>query len=176
MTLRLAFGVDPGTSGAIAVVADGEPIGFFDMPTEPRASGNGRMVDGRQLGALLRGAIIQHRGAHVVAVIERVQAMPTKLHGREQGATSTFNFGQADGIARGVIRCLGIPVVSAEPSVWKRHNGLIKAEKSASVDLVLRRFPALAESLARVKDHGRAEALLIALWAHETEQFARGAA
>lgn len=171
MTLHLVFGVDPGVSGAIAVVADGEPAGFIDMPTETRQSGNGQIVDGHQLGALLRGVMIQHRGAHVFAAIERVQAMPDKLKGVRQGSSSVFNFGQADGIARGVIRCLGIPLVSVEPSQWKRRYNLIGVEKHFSRSYVIGRFPHLAGQLGRVKDHGRSDALLVALYALETERF-----
>lgn len=175
MTLRLAFGVDPGNSGAIAVVADLQPVGFLDMPTEARQSGKGHIIDGHKLGALIRGAMIQHRGAHVVAAIERVGAMRKGEGAPTQGTTSAFTFGQADGIARGVIRCLGIQLVSVEPSQWKRHHGLIKAEKDASRQLVLLRYPDLASELARIKDQGRAEALLVALYALETEAFARAA-
>jgi hypothetical protein len=175
MTLHLTFGVDPGNSGAIAIVADGEPIRFLDMPTELRASGKGYIVDGHQLAAMLRGVMIQNRGAHCFAVIERVGAMRKGEGAPTQGASSAFNFGQADGIARGVIRCLGIPLISCEPTQWKRHFGLLKQEKDAARQLVIARYPAMAQHLQRIKDQGRADAALIALWAHETEAFARAA-
>ena len=60
------------------------------------------------------------------------------------------------------------------PAVWKRHFGLIfpkgtpKAQiKAASRALAQKRFPALADLFKRVKDDGRAEACLIALYGYE---------
>jgi hypothetical protein len=54
--------------------------------------------------------------------------------------------------------------VEYRPSVWKKYFGL-KHDKNASRTLGLRHFP--QAPLARVKDHDRAEALLLALYLKE---------
>lgn len=168
MTLRLVLGCDPGQSGAIAVLADGEPTGFIDMPTMPRKAG-GFEVNAASLAAQLRGILQQHRGAYVMAVVEQVGSMP------RQGLASTFRFGQSDGILRGVLAALGIGYITVSPVKWKNHYGLTGQVKDAARTLAIRRFPNVADELARKKDGGRADALLIALWAHGTEQHARAA-
>lgn len=163
MTLRLILGIDPGQTGAIALFADGEPAGFIDMPTHERAKGGGRQVDGHRLAASLRGVLHQHTGAHVVVVTERVQAM-----GKSPGA-SMFRFGQADGIVRGVLGALGLPLLEVEPQTWKRHFGLLKTEKTDARQYAMRRWPTHAIGLLQAKQDGRSDALLVAAWAYETE-------
>lgn len=163
MTLRLVLGVDPGQTGAIALLADGEPAGFIDMPTRERKAG-GVMIDGAALAAALRGARMHHPGAYTFAVIEQVSAGPG------QGVSAMFRFGQADGIARGVLEALGVPCIEVHPSTWKRYLQLTGADKDAARLLALKRFPGLAATLARKKDVGRADALLIALWSELTQQ------
>lgn len=165
MTFRLTLGVDPGQTGAIAALADGVPAGFIDMPTIPRKAG-GFQVNGSLLADRIRELLRQHQGASVLAVLEQVNAMP------KQGGTSVFRFGQSDGIARGVLGALGIGYIEVPPQTWKRHLRLTGCDKDAARQQVIQRFPALSGQLARKKDIGRADALLVALWAELTEQVA----
>lgn len=162
-TFRLTLGVDPGQSGAIAAIADGEPAGFIDMPVLTRKAG-GQIVDGATLASDLRALIRQHPGAHITAALEQVSAMPG------QGVSSMFRFGQADGVVRGVLGALGIGLVEVSPQTWKGRMRLTGTAKDAARTQAIQRFPALAGALARKKDIGRADALLIALWACLTEQ------
>lgn len=168
MTQRLVLGVDPGQTGAIALLADGQPAGFIDMPTKERRAG-GLQIDGASLAAQIRGVRQQHAGAYTFAVIEQVSAGPG------QGVSGMFRFGQADGIVRGVLDALGIPSIEVHPLTWKRYLQLQGQEKDAARLMVLQRFPGLAAMLARKKDVGRADALLVALWAELTEQIGRAA-
>jgi hypothetical protein len=169
MTWRLTIGIDPGTSGAIAWLADGVPAGGFDMPCKGRDQAAGRMVDGGHLAAQLRGVLMAHPGASVVVVHELVGGF------RGQGGASMFAFGQSDGIVRGVCATLGLRTVEVRPQVWKKHFGLLKRKgepapgKDASRTRVISLFPDKALPYVRAKDDGRAEAVLIALWAHQTE-------
>lgn len=163
MTLRLVIGCDPGQSGGLALLADGEPAGFIDMPTMPRKAG-GNEVNAASLAAQIRGLMHQHPGAYVLAVVEQVSAMPG------QGVTSMFRFGQSDGVLRGVLGALGISYVEVHPTKWKNYFGLRGTEKDAARTLAIRRFPSIADQLARKKDQGRADAILMALWALNTEQ------
>jgi crossover junction endodeoxyribonuclease RuvC len=168
MTNRLVLGVDPGQTGAIAVLADGDVEGFIDMPTLPRRAG-GFQVNAAELAASLRGVLQRFSGAYVLAVLEQVSAMP------KQGGASGFRFGQSDGMVRGVLGALRIPIIEVPPQMWKRHLRLTGCNKDAARTLAVQRFPAAAPSLTRKKDIGRADALLIALWAELTEQVSRAA-
>ena len=168
MTFRLTLGVDPGQTGCIAALADGVPAGFIDMPTLSRRAG-GQQVDAAMLAGDLRLLLAQHPGAHVLAVLEQVSAMPG------QGGTSMFRFGQSDGIARGVLGALRIGVLEVSPSTWKRALGLIGVPKDAARTLMVQRFPDVADRLRRKKDVGRADALCLALWAEQTGQIGAAA-
>lgn len=175
MTMRLTIGIDPGMSGAIAFVADGVPAAVHDMPVMPRKAG-GNQVNAAELAALLRGTFHSHAGAYIVAVLEVVNAMPSipgqNGERRQMGSSSAFRFGESYGIVRGVLGALGIGVIPAVPVVWKKRMGLSGAEKDVARTVAIERWPALHPSLARKKDIGRADALLIAAWAELTEQVA----
>ena len=163
MTHRLVIGIDPGQSGAVALLADGVPGGFIDMPTMARKAG-GNEIDAVTLAEQLRHAMYGgHGGAYRVAVLEAVSAMP------KQGVTSTFRFGESFGVVKGVLGALRIPLVLVPAATWKRHLGLWGADKDYARTLAITRFPSMAEQLFRKKDVGRADALLIAHWAELTE-------
>lgn len=165
MTYRVTIGIDPGQTGALAVLADGEFDRFIDMPTVARRAG-GLQINAAGLAASLRGLMHAHRGAYTLAILEQVGAMP------KQGVASTFRFGQSDGVVRGVLGALGIGFVEVPAATWKRHLHLLGADKDAARAMAIQRFPAAAAHLARKKDVGRADAALIALWAQQTEQVA----
>lgn len=171
MTYRLTLGVDPGQTGAIAVLADHQFVRFIDMPLMDRPVGGGQMIDDEKLAAILRGVRGEHRGAYAYAVIERVQAI-----GKSPGA-HMFRFGQSDGIVRGVLGALGFPKINVEPQEWKKFLQIAgkKVDPDAGRQAALRLYPEAAEFLARKKDSGRADALLIARWALLTEQVASAA-
>ncbi|HET9817706.1 MAG TPA: hypothetical protein VFP92_00895 [Rhodanobacteraceae bacterium] len=149
----------------MALLADGEVDRFIDMPTVARRAG-GQQVDGVTLANELREGLARHSGADVLAVLELVSAMP------KQGASSGFRFGQSDGVLRGVLGALRVPLIEVPPQMWKRHLRLTGCDKDAARALAIRRFPDAAPRLARKKDIGRADALCLALWAMVTEQVA----
>lgn len=168
MTLRVTIGIDPGQTGALAVLADGAFAGFYDMPTLPRAAG-GLQIDAVTLAAKLRGVFSTHHGARVFAVLEQVGAMP------KQGVTSTFRFGESFGVVLGVLGALGIPHMQVRPERWKKYLQLSGQEKDVARTVAVQRHPNASMFLERKKDVGRADALLIATWAEITEQVARAA-
>jgi len=175
MTLRLTFGIDPGLSGAVATLIDGEAGPFLDMPTFHNGTAN--EVEATALADFIRQVRSDHAGAHVSACIERVRAMPDRGGGnvRKMGAQSSFNFGDGFGQVKCAFRVLGIKPLLVEAQSWKRHYGLLGTDKDAARLLAIRRFPDAAQRLARKKDQGRADALLIALWHENTDQHARAA-
>lgn len=166
--LRLTFGVDPGLSGAVCALVDGEFAAVLDMPTRLATKTGTRMeVDDQALAAWVREQWQQHRGAWASACIERVGAVP--MEGRRQGTSSSFNFGEGAGVVRAVFATLGIAYTRVAPAQWKRHYGLIGTEKDAARQLAIKRFPSMADLLKRKKDSGRADAVLLALWYESTE-------
>lgn len=150
MVGRCILGVDPGSSGAIAFYLpdDGGVVIVEDVPTADR------MVDAVTLSARIRAM------APTGAIVEKVGAMPG------QGVSSTFKFGMAYGQAIGVIAALSIPMHLVWSGYWKKHYRL-SADKEEARALALRLWPG-GNSFARKKDHGRAEAALIARFAVET--------
>jgi Holliday junction resolvasome RuvABC endonuclease subunit len=148
------LGIDPGTVGGFAVVeisngASPQLIDAIDVPTT--GTGAKQRVD----AIAMRNWIETHRPDH--AAIERAQAMP------KQGASSGFKYGRATGALEAVIACCEIPFTIIEPAAWKRAHHLRGGDKESARQLALQLFSAAHALLARKKDHGRAEAALIAL-------------
>lgn len=168
MTMRLTFGIDPGLSGAIVALADGEPCHIFDIPVVER---NGwKEVAADQLSVLIRDVRNQHPGAYFSACLERVGARPG------DGGTSAFRFGEGFGKVKAVLEVKGIPFVMPVPAQWKRYFGLLGTDKDAARLLAITRFPGAADELKRKKDQGRADALLLALYLENTDHAGRNAA
>jgi crossover junction endodeoxyribonuclease RuvC len=84
-----------------------------------------------------------------------------------QGIASAFRYGRAVGALEAAIALCAIPVEIVEPSVWKRFWKLAGKDKEAARQKALQLFPSAHALLARRKDHGRAEAALIALFRAE---------
>jgi len=161
MSLHVTFGIDPGLTGAVGVVIDGQAGPVLDMPT--MTVGTKTEVDPRAIAAFVRQVRQAHLGAAFSGCVERVRAMPPKGD-RRPGAQSSMNFGESYATAKTVLAVMGIDFSLAEPASWKRHFGLIGEDKDASRVLAIARFPSVADQLKRKRDHGRAEAYLLALW------------
>lgn len=173
--LHLTIGIDPGVQGAIAALADGDFEAVIDMPLMDRVT-KGNEVDGAQLAGVLREMRARHPGAAVLVMMEQVNAMPSVADKfgkrRGMGSTSAFNFGEGFGVIKGVIAALGMPMVLTTPQKWKKEYGLIGKPKDLARTIAARRFPVAVPLLKRVKDSGRADAILIADWGRRTEQYA----
>lgn len=89
-------------------------------------------------------------------VIERVSARPG------QGVVSMFNFGVSFGVLLGLATASQARVQLVWPQKWQKTYGLIGKPKSSSIREAYLRFPNSRDRLARKKDDGRAEALLLA--------------
>jgi crossover junction endodeoxyribonuclease RuvC len=148
-----ALGVDPGLSGALAIVEtfNGVPtlIDAIDMPSVGT-------------GAKARVDVIaeaQWIGKHApsTAYVERAQAYPG------QGASSGFSYGRAAGAIEAAITLCSIPMTLVEAASWKRRLHLPGKDKEAARQKALQLFPGAHALLARRKDHGRAEASLLVI-------------
>jgi crossover junction endodeoxyribonuclease RuvC len=151
-------GVDPGLSGACALLeianSDTTLVDVIDAPII--GSGAKQSVDVIQLQEWLL------RHAPRCAFLERAQAMP------KQGASSGFKYGRVVGALEAVLTVSAIAITMIEPSKWKRHFHLQGADKEGARGLAIRLYPGRHHFFARKKDHGRAEAVLIALYGAQT--------
>jgi hypothetical protein len=138
------IGVDPGISGALALLVDGVLEGVIDMPVFS-GEASGRMI-----------AIHLGLANPDVVVVEHVHPMP------RNGGIASFSLGKNYGVVLGVAGSLSLPLVKIGPQEWKRLNGLRGKPKEASRGLAIQLWPDHAAKFARVKDDGRAEAALIA--------------
>jgi crossover junction endodeoxyribonuclease RuvC len=154
---RIYLGFDPGMQGAIAAITADGSARVVDMPTVVTKATRREILAG-ELAALV--ALFAENGdGGVTAVFEKPIAMP------RQASQSTLAAGRGVGLIEGVLAALRVPYESIAPSAWKAQMGIPKgATKDVSRARALALFPALAEQLARKKDDGRAEALLLAEW------------
>jgi hypothetical protein len=154
------IGVDPGITGAIAVIEIGvKPafIGVFDMPLYTlKVSGKDRKrIDLTGLSFLLES--YSHKTK--IAVIEDVGQVGTNAD-----PFSSFVFGFATGAVHGALAMAGVKIEKVKPQVWKAALGL-DSDKTLSLKLALKIFPESEKYLKRKMDHGRAEAILLAWFA-----------
>lgn len=141
------IGIDPGATGAIALVfQDGGAI-CFDCPPDAN------------LLTRLMYQIEETYGEPKLCIIEQQQAMPG------QGVVSMFKLGQNYGMWLAALSMKFWPHRAVRPSQWKSGLGYPpdkKLTKEHSLTLARRLFPNSVDQLTRKKDHGRAEALLLA--------------
>jgi crossover junction endodeoxyribonuclease RuvC len=167
-------GIDPGLEGAIAIYdARTEPhlaltppmpmAAVFDMPTTDPRRFEKKRVDGQKLAELMRELQKATQGQPLEVVVEKVQSLPRQAGG--------FNFGLDTGTVHGVLQALGIPFTLVTPAVWKPAMGLQRPpeepkeqNKARARALATKLFPGLQHYFKRVRDDGRAEALLLALY------------
>lgn len=147
------LGIDPGIGGAIAVL-DAGWLSTMDMPTVEIVRNNKRK---REIDAVQLARWLGNFTPDGVAILERVNAMPG------QGVSSMFAFGRSVGMVEGILAALLIPVHYVVPQVWQKGMGVAKGDGAARLRASQLR-PQDAGQWARVKDHGRADAALIAMW------------
>ncbi len=161
--MGLIVGIDPGITGALAAVTPSGSLQWVvDMPIRDagKKARKANEVDGVGLARLLR--------LHVVDIaevwIEEVGAMPG------QGVSSMFSLGDTRGCIRGVCEAIGLSVQRVHPKTWKRSYAL-DSDKNAARAAAIRLYPG-CEALARKKDHGRAEAILLARYGAQQSRLA----
>ena len=144
-------GIDPGLAGGVAVLSNHNVVLLEDLPVHAVNSGR-RTRSELDLHALC-DLLIRIPADHVV--IEQVGARPG------QGVTSMFRFGYVAGAIAGIVAALRLPYTMVTPQAWQKA-----AHVGPSPDMARQRacqlYPDIASRLARKKDGGRADALLIA--------------
>ena len=151
---HVTIGIDPGLGGAVAFIPDQPGITAWVEPMPVTGHSKSgfvkRAVDVTALSRMLAPSAI---GGGATVFLERVNAFPG------QGVGSMFSLGMSFWGVAGVVAALGMPLHLVEPKDWKAHFRLNK-DKELARALASRYYPDV--DLSRKKDHGKAEALLIA--------------
>lgn len=150
------LGIDPGLSGAIAILDDGQLVEIVDIEAS----------DSRINCAHLSSLIHKHQPDF--AICELVTSRPG------QGVTSTFTFGHALGSITGVLSALGVPYLLIRPQAWQGHFDIQTSSKEKQIhkqeiaDLAQRLYPgaSLYGPRGGLRD-GRSDALLLAHYGHQ---------
>jgi crossover junction endodeoxyribonuclease RuvC len=150
------LGIDPGLSGALALVEDGRLVELVDIEASDSR------INAAHLASLVQ------RWSPDFAVCEVVTARPG------QGVTSMFTFGHGLGTITAVLSTLGIPHLLIRPQAWQSHFGIEASSKDKTEHK--REIADRAEALypgaplygpkGGLRD-GRSDALLLAHYAHE---------
>ncbi|NDZ11506.1 hypothetical protein C7T35_01325 [Variovorax sp. WS11] len=154
----LIIGCDPGLTGAISLLsADRRALlDCQDLPTCDNGTASGSMkrwLDAEAFSRLLQGWSDRHDFARegVTVFIERPIPMPSLPAQTIASQFDTFGVLRAQLARRGVMHYVN-------PRDWKKSFGL-STEKAASREVCLRLYN--SAPVARVKDHNRAESILI---------------
>lgn len=153
------LGVDPGASGALALVEGGQLVAVEDMPTRIDTLSDGRertRVDGRALARLLL------TWSPDAVFLEQVNARPG------EGPVGAFAFGRNVGVVEGAVGVLGVLATQVPPGNWQRAvrvrrgpDGDIKTPARMRAQEL---YPQHAHLFRRKKDDGRADAALLATY------------
>lgn len=150
------LGIDPDASGAIAVLrAANQEV--LDVPCVKV-----------QIGKTMRR---RHDASSIVDLVNKInapegsvayveQAMPFPKDGKQGWYGCGFGYGMWVGI----LMALGFKVVPVRAQAWKSAMGISGRQytKDDSRNVAMALFPDLRPQLKRKKDHGRADAILIA--------------
>lgn len=145
-------GIDPGKSGALAITYPDGAVQVWDVPVIKL---RGKEVPAWQEWQRSWASAFDFAGVDLV-VIEDVSARPG------QGVTSMFTFGRTLGFVHALAVASGASVQTVTPAVWKGKLGLLNSSKGASREKATAIYPRSVGLLGRVKDDGRAEAILLA--------------
>ena len=167
----IVIGIDVGLTGAIAKVS-ADSYEVEDIPTAMKGDGSGVVaneVNAAGVAEILRRMTEGHRDDAMV-VIERLTGRPNIVNGVKMPSQSSrvFSNGDSYGVLRAVALVLGLRVEYVTAAAWKGHYKLPGGPKQKE----LARARAITyyprAPLARVKDHNRAESLLLARYGWET--------
>jgi crossover junction endodeoxyribonuclease RuvC len=120
----LYIGVDPGKTGAVAIMSKESVWAVTVMPLMDKD------VDWSALAAWIRE---NTGGPKVIACIEKVHSMP------EQGVKSVFAFGFVTGAVHGILAAMDIPRYLVTPQAWKKEIlAGTPQDKKAAIDYCTR--------------------------------------
>lgn len=155
---QIVIGIDAGLTGACARVSNGK-YEVWDLPV---------MATGQSLGSIRN----QVSAAGLAQLLRRITdgqrdetiVVTEGLSGYIEHKAAIFSMGNSFGCVRGVVGAVGLPLHVVRPQDWKKHFNLPR-EKEHARALAISLYP--EAPLARVKDHNRAEALLLSRYGWE---------
>jgi len=150
--MKYFIGIDPGVSGAIAILNSEGQLAVFNAPTVEMKVGKALK---RRISPEILVSMLQPFTIEASAWVEQVSARPG------QGVSSMFAFGESYGLVKGILAGLQIQTNTVTPNAWKKAMQL-NAGKDASRAKAAQMWPQQAGEFSRVKDDGKAEAALIA--------------
>jgi len=147
MNTTYIIGIDPGQSGAAALLApDGRLVNVVKF--------NGATPHDIGLALEEYGSF----GDNVKAYMEAVHSMP------KQGVASSFKFGKSAGMLEGMLIALKIPYTMVTPAKWQGAVGCrSKGDKNVTKAAAQRLYP--HEKII----HANADAILIAAYGRKLE-------
>ena len=143
--MKAYIGIDPGKSGALAIIRQDGQVETYTF-------------DPFVYATTLRHLSPCH---DVVCCLEKVGAMPG------QGVVSMFNFGHNFGFIEGLLQAYAIPYQLVPPQTWKKEFSL-NSDKAKSIEVCQKLFPnanLMATNRSRKPNDGIAEAVLMAEYA-----------
>lgn len=158
----LVIGVDPGATGAVALLCSGA-VAVFDIPTlsvERKGSTKARPLHRTEFSlpeiVRLFGELDVVPKARIRIGLEHAQV---QIAGKGANAYTAFRVGCSFGMWPLFFAEKGWSYVTYQPSVWKKAMDLTK-DKEHARQVAQRMYP--NAPLERKKDEGRAHALLLA--------------
>lgn len=150
----MIIGIDPGLSGAIAILTNKQLI-IHDMPVYEITQGKSKK---RQIDI--------HKLQMLFSVFEGARAYVEDVNSHNMGRQSAFNFGKTIGIIEALLAANKVPYTKVTPALWKRCTKTPK-DKDGARQRASQLLPDYAEQWPLKKHDGRAEAALIALWGRD---------
>lgn len=154
--MTIVVGIDPGLTGAAALVDHNGLLDVFDLPTSSSSATSRvtRKLDGAAFAKTLRDVLSRNDASRdaVLIVLEDVHVMP-------KGNAANASLMHTKGVLEGVLATLGHRVELVGSQRWKKLFG-IGSDKTLARTTALALYPGAPITLA--KHHNRAEAVLIA--------------
>lgn len=165
--MTICIGIDVGLTGAICRLGGNQPARVEDLPSlpdgAPRAGrGNNEFqpmrLDGRALLHILRELVPADETA--IVVMEDIRPRPNPLRG-----TSIVTEGslmRSRGVVEAAVEIARFKLHAVVPQTWQKLYGCGGANERELLALARSLYPELDSDLKRVRDHNRADAVLIA--------------
>ena len=139
------YAIDLGVTGAIATFDSGHLLAVDDL-------------------VITGGALCADWLTDYIAGVQRDTIVCESVHAMPTGTKANFSMGLQLGVVIVVAGALDTPLSRILPREWKKRVGITKVgrdSKDQARQIVAQQYPGFAPHVARVKDHNRAEAILI---------------
>jgi crossover junction endodeoxyribonuclease RuvC len=152
--MTIHCGIDPGVTGGFAFLDTVKStLWVYDTPSLTISTGGKEKTRVNIDGVV---ELLLHHDPDD-ALVEKVHSTPNDGH------VGAFVFGKATGLVIGAIAGIGITFDEVTPGKWKKDLR-VPADKAEAMNVASRLFPHCKSRWSLKKNHGRAEAALIALY------------